>query len=505
MNRARSLSLGVAACLVSIVWGAEPPRILIVQQREPVKEDVDPNVYVLDYLAQELDASGLGSAVVWGMGDPIFRTAVLDGTLAGVPEAPSLDQALGVASKLNAAYTIWIRGVREGANAKGTVKVFQGRREIWKDEKTLAVSIGGEHSDTDAGRSLARTWMILLSTKPFKGLVAMPKAQTPVIAQGQQPPTVTLPTRVDTPPATPTAKGPVDNSQLKKDVSGLILAKRRNEAILRLKDAVDQEPMDYERRTMLIEALMGHDAKLAADEARRASGLFPDKAELRILAARSWLRAGSSDEARQDLNEAIARDPNGISTRIMLAEISLEEGSSDKAIEHLDAVIKIEPSADAYYRRALCRSLLGGTEGVEQDLAECRKLEPQPDTDRVFRRYGLAVNALRGALKQASDDQRSLLQRALVRPKDDAVREELERLERQARSRAAFMTSIEVPAEMKASHERRLLGSRLLSQSLLDLQDFLDTGSEDSLTESRINLGEAIKHLNAADPAPRQP
>jgi hypothetical protein len=492
--------LGLVAILAAglCVASGQAPKVLIVQQRDAVKEGVDPNVYVLDYLAQEMEASGILSPVVWSMTDPAFRTAALDGTLTGVKESPTLDEAQAASGRLRADYTIWIKATKSGGKAKGSIRLFRGKGEIWKDEQTLGITVGNEASDVDTGRSLARTWMLLISSKALKNLKSEPKIATPAISPGQQPPAVTLAVRTEKP--TDSAKPePVDNAPLKTEVAAMINSGRRTEAVLRLRDAVDQAPLDLERRSLLIETLSAQDPSLAAEEARRASILFPENADLRILAARAWMRAGKSDEARNDLNEAVARDPKGIRTRLLLAEMSLGENKPENALEHLDAAIKTQPTADALFERALCRALLGGAEGLEKDLDESKRLEPEPMPDTIQRRFDLAAAAMQAAMKQACDDQRSLLQRAMVRPKDTAVQEEKERLQRQARSRVAFMSRLTIPVANRAQFERRLLAARLLDQSLIDLQAFLDKGSEDSLTESRINLGEAVRNLSDAE------
>jgi tetratricopeptide (TPR) repeat protein len=249
---------------------------------------------------------------------------------------------------------------------------------------------------------------------------------------------------------------------------------------------------------LLIQTLTDQDPAAAAAEARRTALLLPGDPRLRVLSARAWLRAGDGKAAREDLNEAIARDPNGVETRLLLAEINLQDGKPEAALEHVDSVIKNGSSADALFLRAVARAALGGAEGTAQDLAEIAKLEPAPTNDVLARRYAVAARIVHDSTKSSLEDERSLMQRALVRRKDEAVKDELERLVRLARARTALLSGLIPPVTHRPSHERRLLAFRLIGQSLTDLAAFIEDGDEDTLSEARINLGEAIKHANGA-------
>lgn len=469
------------------------PRVLIVQQHDAVKEDFDPNLYIADYLYTELETDGRLAPTVWAMSDPAFREAAMNGTVQHATEEPTLNQALSGAERLRARYTIWIHAVKEKGRAKGLVRLYDGRREIWKDEKTMNIEIGGKSNDVDTSLTLAHTWALMMATKPLRDLKAVPKPVTPVIAPGQQPPVISPP-----PAVPPKTADKVDNVALKKDLAAMVASGHRGEAIVRLRDAVDQEPLDLERRTLLVETIMVEDPREAAMEARRAANLFPDKTELRILAARAWMQAGANDEAKSDLNEAVARDPNGVPTRLLLAEIALGDGRPDQALEHVDATLKPGPNAEGLFYRALCRSLLGGTDGLSQDLADAKKIEPNPLPDTIMRRYDLFGTVYKRSMKTAVDDERSLFQRAMVKPKDPAVHDELDRLQRLAKARVALLDGLLVPVERRQSFEQRRLAASLMAQSLMDLQQFLGSGDEDSLSDARINLGEAAKHLTDA-------
>jgi tetratricopeptide (TPR) repeat protein len=222
--------------------------------------------------------------------------------------------------------------------------------------------------------------------------------------------------------------------------------------------------------------------------------------DLRILAARAWLAVGDNDEAQSDFNEAVARNPNSPETRLLLGELNLVKGAPETALPHLDAAIKVGPSFMAYYERAICRALLGGADGVTRDLGEAAKqTPPTPETTR--RMAVLALRSISTATTQSIDSLRSLISRAAVRPKDIEVRDALETQTRQTKSRASFLEAAALDIDLKDARNRFALCQSMILQVLSDIQSFVRDGTDDSLTDARINLGEAIKQAAVAKDA----
>jgi tetratricopeptide (TPR) repeat protein len=464
------------------------PQVLIHQTKVVVKTG-DPNVPLADYLASELSASARLSPIVLSMTDPVFRTAVLEGKLKDVPDEPNLDQVMAAARQLQVEYVMSCQAAREGSKVRAIGQLFRNGRSVWKDQQLANVAKGGQNDEENTARSIARTWNIKINAGPLKDKVEQPAAATPEAAPGQAPRT----------PDLPVIKAPtVDAATLKAQIEAQVTAGQPEEALLIARDAVDESPLDLDRRMLLVRLLQstGKD-ELAAGEARRAAELMPDKVGLRVLAARAWMSIGNLDEAQAELNEAIARDPNGAETRLLLGEMSLIRLQPEKALEHLSAAIKEEPSRDAYFLRALCRGLLGGGEGAKADLAQTEKAPATASRDSV-QQYALAATVLDQATTQAANSVRSLIQRAAVRPKDKEVRDQLELLQQGVQAKVAFLTAVQVPANHKGSHNRSVLAQKLLAQTLLDLQGYIDAGGEDAITDARINLGEALKQVSAA-------
>jgi tetratricopeptide (TPR) repeat protein len=290
----------------------------------------------------------------------------------------------------------------------------------------------------------------------------------------------------------------VDNADLRSQIAAMNRSNMSSIGINMLRDAVDQEPLDYERRTLLITFLLqAGNAEMAAKEARRAAELMPAKIELRAMAARAWLQAGNAEEAQGDLNEAIARDPEGLETRVLLAEVSLGSGDGKGAIAHLDFALQKGESAELRFKRALANAVVGNLKEADADLL---KASPGLATDAlaVSTRYRISIHTLSAAIRRHSNDLSALIQRALVQRSNAEVKAEYDRLQIAVLAASSYLDKVGVPERHKNSHERRVLALNLLTQTLSDLGSFLDTGNEDVLTDARINFGEALKQSASA-------
>lgn len=468
------------------------PGLLIVQSKvvhKNSKDKSDPNVEVAALIGQEYDTNGRVTPVVYSKSDPIFSSAVATGRLKDAPANPRIGEALDIARKLGAEYTLILEAARVGNFVKAKVHLYRDHREIWKEDENLSVATTDNFNTNDTARSLARTLVLKLNAGPFKGFPEHPKTATPGLERGQTPITGAT---------TPTIRPEVTNAQLKKNIDSLVQSNRRESAVLLMRDAVDAAPFDVERRTMLIDLILSTSPADAAIEARKAAALMPEKVEFRVIAARAWMKAGRADEAKKDLNEAVARDPNAASTRLLLGELSLGQLEPTKALAHLDEVIKQKDSGQARFLRALCRALLGGADGMQLDLTQLDKLEPAKLGPDVSRRYALAADITDRALAQDGSDLRSLLTKVVVKPKDQGIHDQIEQTLRVMQTRSQLLQTISVPIDAKSSNDRRVLAHKLVIQCLSELSSYCNTPDDGTLDDARTNLGEALKHLAAA-------
>ncbi|MDR3689076.1 MAG: hypothetical protein P4L46_06830 [Fimbriimonas sp.] len=477
--------------LLSIVAASvfAAPTVLIVQTRVPFKNNVDINVTVADYVAQEFDNDGRLVPIVYSMTDPAFRAALQSGKVKESEGKFTVNEGFVTAERLGAEYLFLIEASQAGKSVKTRARLYHSRREVWKYDDNVSVRSLEVINEDSTCRSIARTILFRLNGGPLKGMASRKKTYTPEMTKGQEP----------VAPAAPPVETTVSsNGQLKNVIDGLIADGKRAVAIATMRDAVDSAPFDLDRREELVNLLMADNPAAAGEEARRAASLLPDKVELRALAARAWMQAGKPDEAQRDLNEAIARDPNGQGTRMLLAELSIGQLEPQKAMDHLDQAIKDKDSCRARFLRATCRAMLGGVDSMQADLAEAAKLGPPLTPGETMERYVLVTNICDRMLERDGVDLRSLMQEVVVKPQDKDLKATLANMARLLQGRIALLSAVEAPADSKLSNEKRLLANRLLAQCLFGLQTFSDKGDEDALADARISLGESLKQLAAA-------
>jgi tetratricopeptide (TPR) repeat protein len=454
------------------------------------KADREMNISVANYLANEFDAEGKATPIVYGMTDPVFRSAAESGKILEIPKWPSLRQAVDIGRRLGARYVLVydFAAIKRGTSNSQAALYMDGKR-AWSEKLNLGVNGSHGVSADQSGESIARTWAMHICLGPLKSVVAHVKLPTKAVAAGQAPEPIE---------GAPAAKVDTD-SQVKTQVDTLVQAGDFARAVAVLRDAVDQKPFDVDRRILLVQALLDcHRSSEAGEEADRAVLLAPDNDELRALAARAWIAAGRSDEARSALNGAIARNPGGEHTRLMLAELSLARQEPDKALDHLDAAIKERPTREAYYMRGLCRALLGQPNEVNANLTEANKLSDPISPADLTRLYALAGAALDEALKTMGEDTRLLMQRAQVHPDDTATHDKVSANLRALQARVAFLSGFPTPEVYRGSNDRRGLATRLLVQTMLAIQSFFSGGGQDAMIDARVDLGEALKEAAGA-------
>lgn len=484
-----SLALTVGAARA--VQDPRLPTVLIFEAKPAGKAaNRDMNIALGNYLASNFDSIGKANPVVYGNTDPTFRAAEDAGKIRVVPTWPTVRDGVEMAKKLGAQYVLVYEfgGIKKGASDAEAALYFDGRR-VWIEKSNLAVRETNGFNVDASEQSIARTWVLHIGSGPLKGVEAHPKMITPTDSPGQ------APKPLEEAPA-PKLEG---DDQLKQKVAVLIQASDPTRAISTLRDAVDQNPFDIDRRLLLVQTLLDNGrASEAGEEADRAVELAPDREDLRSLAARAWIAAGKRDAARNDLNETIVRDPQSARTRVMLAELSIGRQEPAKALDNLDAAIKELPSRQAYYLRSICRALLGDSTGVRGDLDQAGKLKQTVAPADMLRIYVLAGQALDDGLKSMGDDTRLLMQRALVRPDDSEVKQKVASLLRSLQARLDFLSGFPVPGVYHGSNDRRALAHRLMVQTMQALQSFCSGGGQDAMIDARLDLGEALKEAAGA-------
>lgn len=504
---------------------ATTPQMVIVQEWAKPEKGLDPNVSIGNYLAQELDQQGRVAPIVWSVTDPYFRAAIDDGILKAPAEHPSLEEAQKGTGRLKADYLLYVYAKREKDVILARAQLFHRGKLIWQDPskesaedaearkklerldqqarqrgvevpqrpeqsgfRSMSVSLDSELDIENAGQSLARTWVMVLASGPLKDLKPRPAAQTPDVDPGVQPPVAEVPEPKQ-----------VDNKDLIVEVQKALTKGNADLAINMLRDAIDVEPFDFERRRMLIETLMttGH-FEVAAGEARRAADLMPDQVELRLMAARAWLRVGVADEAQVDLNEAVVRAPDSAITRQLLGEMSLMKQEVASAIEHFTASIEKAPKADSFFSRGVALVLSGMPKEAERDFEQAKTLGLAEDPNSQNLRFGTVTSLVDAGIAKQAGGIRDLIAKARLNRNDHQVGETLGKHIAFVAGMRDLVERVPAPNNHQVSAEHRALALSLLHQCMTEIQDFLRSGDEEVLADATLSLGESLKHLGTA-------
>lgn len=460
------------------------PDALVVQGYLPAKKgETDANVLCSDILADEINKGGKLNPILWSIGDPIFRAAIDDGIIKNPSSKPSLGDAMKVQRILKADYMVWVEATRVGDQIKGVVTFYKGGKALWTDTQQQGLTNQGKFDPIGTLHAICHTWATLSDSGPLQKLQTSPPIPTPPPDPGK------LPNQTQDPVAPPPSK-PVNNTSLFDEANRLRKEGKLAQAIGALREGVDAAPMDVDRRKALVEMLLSAgEPVLAAQEARRAAQLVPEPMMFRSLAAKAWLQAGNGEEAQTDLNELAAHQPGGLD-RVLNAQACLFQLKITQAIEMLDAQVAAKPSNDAYFFRSIAKALQSDEKGAVEDA-----MKAGDSADAL--RYATAMAILDNTVPKVADELRTLLDQASIKSAKelaDAVSFQTTR----AQATRALLQNIKPDLSHKSSHERRVLAYNLLIQCLSDLRDYMDSHNDDTLSDSRINLGEALKHFNGA-------
>lgn len=467
--------------------GQQPvPKVLLVQVFAPVVDGVDLNVLVRSLFAREIAEEGRLDPIVWAMADPIFRKAVDDQIITGVSENPTLDQVHKAAAALKCEYVMTVRALRHGQKLMADAQLYRGRSQIWKDDDLIGATIDGQLDLESCARTIARTWVLQIGQTVLKHLVPQPKVVTPEPDPGSKPPVVTPP-----PPIRQ-----IDNASLKAEYERLMKLNQSATALQLLRDSVDAEPLDLERRLLLISGLtelgMGSEA---SSEARRTANLFPESGELWRLCARAEIEAGHYAQAIRDLNEAVSRDSQNPETRYLLGIAQLMMGRLEFAIEHFDAAIAKSPSPEAHYLRGAAKGYLGIDPSADYSAAS--KLGENMQRERLAALDRLIIRFVATQAEAAANEMRRLIAKVRLDPKSKSAAGQLATLGQRVGSLAKLLAVSPRDDRQRRAGDTVRLALSLLGQSISEVESHIASPSEETITEATITLGEAFRSLES--------
>lgn len=482
MRALRSLVCGLLACVAA--EAAAVPAALIVQQKAPKRYDSDFNLTVAHQVAQAMDDDGRVAPIVWSLTDPAFRAAVDDGVIPRPKDNPSMDEAFAAAERMKVEYVLVVVAVRDRDEAEGSLVLYRQRKEVWRDAQKAGVLQGGKFDPFATAATLARTWMERLAAGPWKSLPPRVGPRPAETGTGRTEPVVE--------PKRPVAK-PVADDQLLPKLAELMRQGDVPQIVALLREAIDAQPLDLSRRKLFVDTMLSlGQTRLAAEEARRAAELFPEAVEMRLLASRAYAELGDEAAAREQLNEAVARDPNGPLARQALGEAALLDLRPEDALQHLLKATELGATGDLLFRRALAYALAGDSKRFEQDSQAAREgASAEPAV--ALARYSLAVRLADRLVARMARDGASALQAARIGRTGAEFDASLASLRRWADALAMTLRSTPVPPREANAHERRVLASNLLLQFVGQLQDAVRRSDSDQLEEATLTLGQAAR------------
>lgn len=479
-----------AAVLPGLALAQERPVILVVQKSTAKDFGEDAiDLPMLDNMKEELAEDGRLTVVAWQRKDRTFADAT---SSIPLPDPPTEGAIADVSRRVRARYTLVIEATRYKEQVYPRADLFQaGRRgALWTTGprrsaagNSQVIKVGDEIDWQATAQSLSRTWMIQLSQGPLRSLgVGDTTLPNPLAAR----PEATAPRPDLTASAGPEALSASEDLVRRGQVGA---------AIIYLKDAVDANPFEPDRRVRLMELLnlQGLPAE-AAEEGRRAARLASDRTDLWLASAKSWLLAGKPEEAKQDVNEALARGADGPLSRRLLGDIALIRGDLPRARDEYSLSMEQADSPRTRLGLAISFSLIG-----QPDLARAiLTKEPAVAGELAPGDYAFLVEMLGPVTSSITQGLSDLGPAARRSPKDPAVIKEAERLERQSLALQELLVLVSPPAAHKRSHDSRVLAHKLMYQASQEVLSFAKGGDPEAGLEIVLSLGEALRQFSIA-------
>jgi len=509
VNRALAL---VAAIGFSALGFAQVPRVFVLQLREAPIDGTDRNLLLDSYVAQALFEEGQVEPVIWSMADPAFRKVVDANNIPTELQSPTQDNITKVARLVKPDYTLVVWGLKTGESCRPIATLYRGAgsRAIWKfgnwdrrmvdldqdsltatnpgdldrlrrqlegtEQQVATVLVNGLPDWDSTSRTIARSWAMILGTGAFRDLPRQNVNRLPDPGTGNSPTGggVQIPAADD-----PLAKA-----------EALIRQNKPQMAVLVLREAIDKDPFDARPREMLANLLirMGLYDEAAA-EAERAALVSKDSLPMWMLAARAYLLAWDVTNARNCLNQALARGAQGHQAFTLQGEIAILANEPRVALDAFTSSIAVGPTPQAVIGRAMAHSLIGNTEECRADLASLGDIDPAT----LGTAYLVATTLSEQKLEAIGLQLRELPPLIRLRHRDPELIARAAAIARQAEALSALIDLLPTPSKFTGSHTKRALAHKLMLQSSQEILEFAQTGKSESGDEGTVSLGEALR------------
>lgn len=481
----RQLTL-LAAVLCAFAAVAQQPRLLIHQERSAASPETDPNIAIVKVLEQELDASGKVLPVIYSPQSRLVQLAIAEGKLKEAPAAPSRQQISDIAKALECKYVLIVAAQVVGDAVQVTGELLRPgvRSPIWGPVQQSFSAATPAKLDLDmAAASAARTIALQLVTGPLSGEESQPPL--PPVDPGSG-------TGVSTVPAER------ENKPL-RDAQAALERGEPAEAASLLRTAVDRDPLNPEIRATLasVYSSLGlHD--LAVAEAVRARALMPEERITRLAYARALMHAGRLRESEIAYREMLEKDKDWVEAMVGLAEVLTARLLPQEAERLYRRARELAPrDPDIAWGLSEVLAMEGDFEGSLQERDAAVALGMSSDPAAAAKRYdrlAALITSLSAQLAAETED----LHAEVLRNRETESFELSARIASllgRANNLCSYLDQLPPPPVHRASHSRRVLGTNLISQSILAIKRAVEHKESDAMDEAALNRSEAVREM----------
>jgi len=520
------LSLSAIAALAQLP--ARRPLVVIFPEKVEVKRDqLDPNIGIATPLAEQLEATRRLDVLIYDQAAAYIQRLVQEGSLksSDVPAQPNNEQKRRIVQALGGEFALTVRAAWSD-KPPVMPRAPRGKKVDPNLLQNLPTNSVVQVWATWTPLSGGRSWQVQLESQPVQR--AMPggamtvdpvstarTAASNLVARLVAEPLASL-ARVDVTQAEaqtnvqPGRSAAEDADALMKQLleEGQKYARAGDlaNAIEAYRRAIDAKPADPEPRRRLIEALLQRRMEsTAVAEGTRAVQLVSDSTPLLLELADAYMSANRLDEAEVTYRRMLERDPQNVPAWLHLGDLMWNRARIPEAEEcYTQAAHRAPTSTDPPMRLAKLYLARGQYTRARETVGALYGLIPEEDETRRGQVYVTLIEGAEAGLTQLSQR----IQEAVASyTNGDVTLETLFRtvkgLETQGNQLRQFLQSLKPIPRVLDAHNRFLLSSSLLQQSLGSLLSFAETKETRFQDEGMLLRSEALRELSTASRALR--
>ncbi len=520
------LSLSAIAALAQLP--ARRPLVVIFPEKVEVKRDqLDPNIGIATPLAEQLEATRRLDVLIYDQAAAYIQRLVQEGSLksSDVPAQPNNEQKRRIVQALGGEFALTVRAAWSD-KPPVMPRAPRGKKVDPNLLQNLPTNSVVQVWATWTPLSGGRSWQVQLESQPVQR--AMPggamtvdpvstarTAASNLVARLVAEPLASL-ARVDVTQAEaqtnvqPGRSAAEDADALMKQLleEGQKYARAGDlaNAIEAYRRAIDAKPADPEPRRRLIEALLQRRMEsTAVAEGTRAVQLVSDSTPLLLELADAYMSANRLDEAEVTYRRMLERDPQNVPAWLHLGDLMWNRARIPEAEEcYTQAAQRAPTSTDPLMRLAKLYLARGQYTRARETVGALYGLIPEEDETRRGQVYVTLIEGAEAGLTQLAQR----IQEAVASyTNGDVTLETLFRtvkgLETQGNQLRQFLQSLKPIPRVLDAHNRFLLSSSLLQQSLGSLLSFAETKETRFQDEGMLLRSEALRELSTASRALR--